>query len=100
MVTIITNSDTGEIKTVTLVIGAENPDDKTYIVKSSESKFYVKIAGYNTQDFVNLVRSYFIQATPTPQASPVSLGTALPEVSPIPASSEAPTQSVTPTPGS
>lgn len=99
-VTLITKSDTGEIKTITLVIGAENPDDKTYIVKSSESKYYVKIAGYNVQDFVNLVRSYFIQATPTPQASPVSLVTASPEVSPIPASSEAPTQSVTPTPGS
>lgn len=98
-VTLITKSDTGEIKTITLVIGAKNPNN-TYNVKSSESKYYVKVTDYNIQDFVNLVRGDFIQATPTPNASPVSLITATPEFSPTPAVTEAPTQAITPTPGS
>lgn len=97
MLTLVTRSDTGEIKTNTLVIGAKNPDDNSYVVKSSESKYYVKVANYNVQDFINLVRGDYIQATPTPQITPVPLISDTPEASPTPTSSQAPTQNITPT---
>lgn len=57
-------------RTVTLHVGPANPEDNSYVVKSSESPYYVRVAGYNIQPLVEYSRQNFVQTgateTPTP----------------------------------
>jgi hypothetical protein len=54
-------------KTTTLTIGGQDPADKGYYVKSSDSPYYVKVAEYSVQTLVERDRATFLGATPTPQ---------------------------------
>jgi hypothetical protein len=58
-------------KTYTLAVGAQDPDDKSYVVKSSESPYYVRVAEYTAQDWLQRTREGFPQATLTPGVTPV-----------------------------
>jgi hypothetical protein len=58
-------------RAVTLHVGAQDPDDNSYVVKSSESAYYVRAAEYSVKDLVEWAREDFLEAqpTPTPQQS-------------------------------
>ena len=62
-----------QVKPVTLTIGAQDPDDKSYVVKSSDSEYYVRIAEFSGQDLAERDRAGFLPATPTPAAAPAQL---------------------------
>ena len=56
--------------TETLVVGAEDEASGEYVVKYSESPYYVRVAGYTVQAMVNNAREDFLeepQPTPTPE---------------------------------
>jgi len=61
---------TGE-KTVTLRVGAKDPDDNSYVVTSSESPYYVRVAEYSVKELVENAREDFLrqEPTPTPEAN-------------------------------
>jgi uncharacterized Fe-S cluster-containing radical SAM superfamily protein len=52
--------------TVTIRVGAQDPDDESYVVISSESPYYVEVASYAVQDLVEKTRDGFLQLPPTP----------------------------------
>jgi hypothetical protein len=53
-------------KTITLRVGAQDPDDKSYVVISSESPYYVRVSEYSVKDLVEKTRDDFFQEPPTP----------------------------------
>lgn len=61
-------------KTTTLVVGAKDEETNTYYLKSSDSEFYVRLAAFTGDEFVNKQRSDFmVQSTEaTPDSSPDS----------------------------
>jgi hypothetical protein len=68
-----------QTKTVTLVVGAQDATDKSYVVKSSESEYYVRVPEYSVQEFVSRDKAGFLTATPTPAAAaPSSAATPTP----------------------
>jgi len=69
MVTLKTQKD-GQEKTYTLTVGARDPADNSYVVKSSESLYYVKVAEYSVKDLVEKTRDGFLQLPPTPAPAP------------------------------
>jgi hypothetical protein len=66
-------------KTLTLAVGAKDATDNSYVVKTSESPFYVRVAEFSVKDLVEKKREGFLQAPPTP-AAPVIV----PEAAPTP----------------
>ncbi|HJX37961.1 MAG TPA: DUF4340 domain-containing protein [Anaerolineae bacterium] len=60
--------------TITIRLGALDPEDESYVVISSESPYYVRVASYSLQDLVEKTRDGFLQLppTPTPQEEPGS----------------------------
>ena len=66
VVTVKTRDQAGTIKTYTLRVGAKGDKDGSYVVISSESSYYVRVAGYGVQNFVEKARDYFLQVPPTP----------------------------------
>jgi len=71
VVTLKTNKDNQE-KTYTLAIGAKTADGKSYVVKSSESPYYVQVTGYTVKNLVEKTRKDFLQLPPTPTPTPGS----------------------------
>jgi len=57
-------------ETLTLRIGAQNPNDNSYVVKASNSPYYVRVAEFTGNNFVNKTRDDFLQAPPTPTTEP------------------------------
>jgi len=57
--------ETGD-KSIILRVGAQDPADKSYVVISSESPYYVRVSEYNVKDLVEKTRDDFLQAPPTP----------------------------------
>lgn len=57
-------------RTVTLQVGAQDPDDNSYVVKVSESPYYVRVAGSGFQPLVENTRDDFMVPPPTPGPSP------------------------------
>jgi hypothetical protein len=53
-------------KTVTLWVGAQDPQDNSYVVISSESPYYVRVSEYSVQSLVVNTRADFIEAPTTP----------------------------------
>jgi hypothetical protein len=73
VVTLVAKAEGGD-KTYTLTIGAQDPTDKTYVVKSSESPYYVRVGEFGLKDLVERKREGFLAAPPT--AVPASGGAA------------------------
>lgn len=80
VVTLQTHSDEAGDKSYTLWVGARDPADNSYIVKSSESEYYVKVGQYVVSDLVEKKRDSFLELPPTP--TPTSSPTATPEATP------------------
>ncbi len=55
-------------KTVTLRVGAKDANEASYVVKSSESDYYVHVAEASMTSLVQSDRDAFLQEPPTPQA--------------------------------
>ncbi len=53
-------------KTVTLVVGAMFTEDNSYIVKSSESPYYVRVAEFSVKNLVEQTHEDFVKLPPTP----------------------------------
>ncbi len=54
-------------KVVTLQVGAKEPDDAGYVVKSSESDYYVSVAESGVRALVENGRDAFLEQPPTPE---------------------------------
>jgi hypothetical protein len=75
VVTIYTASDEGGERTYTLWVGAQDPEDNSYVVTSSESPYYVRVAEFAARDFVGKAYEDFLQQpTPTPEAGATPQG--------------------------
>jgi hypothetical protein len=44
----------------TLLVGAQSEQDNSYVLKSSESPYYVRVAEYTAQDWVENTREDFL----------------------------------------
>lgn len=78
VVTVKTLDNEGNEKTHTLRVGAKSEEaagateDNSYVVKSSESPYYVRVSEYTVNDFVERTRDDFLQLPPTPTPEPTS----------------------------
>ncbi len=70
VVTLRTHSEDGEDQTYTLWVGAQDAEDASYVVRSSESPYYVRVSEYSVQDFVEYTRDDLMEVPPTPTPSP------------------------------
>jgi hypothetical protein len=70
VVTLRTQSEDEETRTYTLRVGAQDPEDNSYVVISSESPYYVRVSEFAVQRFVEAVREDFLELPPTPEATP------------------------------
>lgn len=52
-------------KTYTLTVGAKSDEDKTYVIKSSESPYYVSVAEFTGKNLIEKKRDDFLQPPPT-----------------------------------
>ena len=52
--------------TITIHVGALDPEGESYVVSSSQSPYYVQVASYSVQDLVEKDREGFLQLPPTP----------------------------------
>ena len=61
--------DTVDEDTILLRVGAQDPEDNSYVVKAAKSPYFAQVAEYNVQAFVENTRDDFIQppATPMPE---------------------------------
>jgi hypothetical protein len=66
VVTVQTRDEEGATATQTLVIGAQDATDNSYVVKASTSPYYVRVADYSVQDFVQEARTDLLEQPPTP----------------------------------
>ncbi|MFN8459221.1 MAG: hypothetical protein U0401_31990 [Anaerolineae bacterium] len=71
-VTVLTKEG-DQTKSYTLEIGAKNDKDNSYVVKASNSPYYVRIAEFTAKNFVEKKRADFLKAPPT--AEPGAAGT-------------------------
>jgi hypothetical protein len=55
-------------ETITVRVGAQDPDDNSYVVASSDSEYYVRVSEYGVKDLVESTREDFLEVptTPTP----------------------------------
>ncbi|MBN1877569.1 MAG: DUF4340 domain-containing protein [Anaerolineae bacterium] len=53
-----------------LQVGAQYSEDTSYIVKASESAYYVRVAQYNVSALVENTRDDFLELEPTPTPAP------------------------------
>jgi hypothetical protein len=65
-VQIETKGQDGTTKAYTLQVGAQDEQDNTYVFKSSESPYYVRVGEYTVADWVGKKRADFLQLPPTP----------------------------------
>jgi hypothetical protein len=72
-----TDTTSAEIKTTTLLVGAKDEETNTYYLKSSGSEYYVRLAAFTGDEFVNKQRSDFMlntgvesSETPAAEATP------------------------------
>lgn len=59
--TIVHGPADGESKTTTLTIGAKDAESNNYVVKSSDSEYYVEVASFSAEDVVTRGRADYLQ---------------------------------------
>lgn len=84
----LTAKNGDERKVITLTIGAKDAADSSYVVKLSDSPYYVRVAEFSVKDLVEKNRAGFLLAPPaaqppaeTPEPAPAF---AVPSASPTP----------------
>jgi hypothetical protein len=73
---------TGE-KLISLHVGAKDPEDGSFIVRSSESNYFVRVSEFGVKDLVEMTREDFVQKIVTPTPQPIE-GTTQPTTTPAP----------------
>ena len=63
---VIVTTDDGQ--THTLAVAADPQDDGSYVVKSSDSDHYVRVAGYTVTSLLDKAREDFLVEPATPEA--------------------------------
>lgn len=58
-------------RTVTLTLGAQDAANSSYVAKSSASDYFVRVAGFQVQEFVDAARGQFITSTADAPVSPL-----------------------------
>jgi hypothetical protein len=66
VVTITSRDEEGTTKTYALQVGTQSGEDNSYVLKSSESPYYVQVAEYTVQDWVEKTHDDLIELPPTP----------------------------------
>jgi hypothetical protein len=56
----------GTATTYTLYVGAKSEEDRSYVLKSSESPYYVRVTEFTAKDWVEKDRQGFLELPPTP----------------------------------
>jgi hypothetical protein len=71
VITVLYQPTDGDEQTLVLTIGAQNPDDSSYVAYSDQSGYYVTVAGYTVQDFIDRDKTNFLvqEPTATPEAT-------------------------------
>jgi hypothetical protein len=85
-------------ETITLTVGAQDPEDKTYVVISSKSPYYVRVTEAVARDLVERGRDYFLQPPATPTPTPTATPQPTEEASPPPGGTETPEAGPAPSP--
>lgn len=78
--TLETENEQNQVQTYTLVLGAKDASEDSYILKASNSPHFVRIAAYTGDEFANKTRADFLAPAENPAAAPVS-PLATPEIS-------------------
>ncbi|MBC7242499.1 MAG: DUF4340 domain-containing protein [Anaerolineae bacterium] len=66
VITVEAKDEAGGSRTYTVTVGARQ-EDNSYVIRSSESPYYVRVSAFSAEDFVNKGRQDFlVQPTPTP----------------------------------
>jgi hypothetical protein len=60
-------SEEGTQTTYMLHVGAKSGEDNSYVLKSSESPYYVRVAEFTAKDWVEKTRDGFLELPPTPE---------------------------------
>jgi hypothetical protein len=74
VVTVKAESGEAGERTYTLRVGAQEPEDLSYVVISSESPYHVRVSEYTVKDFVEKGRQDFLVPPATPTAEPTPTG--------------------------
>jgi hypothetical protein len=61
-------------ETYTLQVGAQDETDNSYVLKASNSPYYVRVAQFTGDSFVNKTRDDFLQQPPTEEPAPTDTG--------------------------
>lgn len=70
---LVTHSDEAGTKTYTLIVGAQDPKDKSFVIISSESRYYVRVSEWTVNEFAEKARDGFLVVpTSMPEATPES----------------------------
>jgi hypothetical protein len=90
-------SDTASTKVFTLKIGTKDADGN-YPVISSDSTYYVSVAGFNVDGYVTAkLDTFLVATTPTPVVAPTEIPVATPTLTPTePVTATVPITSTTP----
>ena len=67
---VVSDTVTGP-RTVTVTLGAHDEAADSYVAKSSDSDYYVRLAGFQVQDFVDAARDKFVTAAAVAPESPL-----------------------------
>lgn len=62
--------DGDQEKTYVLRIGAKDPEDSSYVASSSESPYFVRVAEFTGNNFIDKTREDFLELPPTPVPAP------------------------------
>ncbi|MBN1248399.1 MAG: DUF4340 domain-containing protein [Anaerolineae bacterium] len=62
-----------------LTVGSKDEEDNSYVVKSSDSDYYVRVAAYSVSTMVERTRDDFVQPPPTPVSEGPEAPTPTPE---------------------
>lgn len=75
--TVAYTDEGGAAQTATLVVGAKDEATNTYYLKSSTSDYYVRLAAFTGDEFVNAQRSSFMRQDEAGETPPVDAGAAI-----------------------
>lgn len=66
VITVEAKDEAGSARTYTITVGART-EDNNFVIRSSESPYYVKVSAFSAEDFVNKgYQDFLVQPTPTP----------------------------------
>ncbi len=62
----------GAAKTITLVIGLQNPETQNHVIKSSDAEYYVEVAGFGVENFISRSRTDYLVVPEAAATTPIT----------------------------